>query len=228
MGICSRKQADRLIARSQVWVNDQPAKLGMLVESSDQVRVNGELVEKKPAPAFLLYYKPVGVVCTHDEYVTNNIEQAIDYPHRVFAVGRLDKESEGLLLLTNQGDIVNRIMRAENKHEKIYQVWVDQVITDDFITKMAGGVDILNTRTLPCRVEKMSSHCFRITLVQGLNRQIRRMCKELGYKVERLQRMQIMDFSIAGLDVGHFRHLSEDEVERLYSALQDSRNEVDS
>lgn len=226
MGVCSRKQADRLIAEQRVTVNQQVAKLGMLINSTDQVMVDDKLVIHKPHPVFILYHKPVGVICTHDLEVENNIEQVVDYPERVFAVGRLDKDSEGLMLLTNQGDVVNKIMRAENAHAKTYRVWVDKPITDRFLTSMAEGVEILNTITLPCRTQKIDEHCFEIELTQGLNRQIRRMCKALGYRVVRLQRIQIMQFELGSLAENDKRQLTDQEVMGLLKSLKNSINEI--
>jgi 23S rRNA pseudouridine2604 synthase len=227
MGVCSRKQADRLIQNKEVLVNNQPATLGMLIDSNDIVTVSGKLIQQKPKAIYLLYHKPVGVVCTHDLGVKNNIEQAINYPQRIFAVGRLDKESEGLMLLTNQGDSVNKIMRAENHHEKVYQVWVDKPITENFVQKMASGVPILHTITLPCKVRKIGEQCFEITLTQGLNLQIRRMAKELGYRVVRLKRIQIMEFTLSGLEVGDIRLLSDKEITDLKEELEKSRNAIE-
>jgi len=229
MGVCSRKQADRLIADGLVTVNQKVAFLGMCVAPEDTVRVNGETISIKPEPVIILYHKPVGVVCTHDLNVTDNIESALNYPQRIFAVGRLDKASEGLLLMTNQGDIVNRIMRAENHHKKVYRVWVNKVLTQDFLLKMASGVPILKTTTLPCKVkvveEFSDENVFEITLTQGLNLQIRRMCKALGYKVCRLQRTQIMQFGLEGLMPGEYRKLSAKEIGLLQESIANSSNE---
>jgi len=222
MGICSRKQADRLIKQGKVWVNKQVATLGMTVSDKDVVHVGGKQIIEKPKPVFLLYHKPVGVVCTHDLAVENSLEKVIDYPERVFAVGRLDKQSEGLLLLTNQGDSVNKIMRAEHHHEKVYRVWVDSPITEEFIKKMASGVEILNTVTLPCKVIKMDENCFEITLTQGLNLQIRRMAKALGYRVTRLQRIKIMQFDLQGIALGLFRVLTPLEIQALQCELTEN------
>ncbi|BCN92858.1 pseudouridine synthase [Thiomicrorhabdus immobilis] len=230
MGVCSRKQADCLIMSGQVLVNQQPASLGMKIQAGDQVMVKGEMIETIPAPIFLLYHKPVGVVCTHDLSVKNNIEQAVQFPQRVFAVGRLDKASEGLMLLTNQGDSVNKIMRAENHHQKVYRVWVDKSITDDFLIKMANGVPILNTVTLPCQVDFVDEYqdktVFEISLRQGLNLQIRRMCKALGYRVLRLQRIKIMQFELLGLPLGENRVLDDEQIKLLQDSIENSINEV--
>lgn len=219
MGICSRKQADSWIVQKRIKINGELANLGQKVSEGDEVTLDGKLIDTRPKPIFLLYHKPVGVVCTHDLTVKNNIEQAVQYPQRVFAVGRLDKESEGLMLLTNHGDSVNQIMRAENKQPKIYQVWVDKPLTEEFKKSMESGVAILNTVTLPCKVELLNQRCFKITLTQGLNLQIRRMCKALGYKVLRLQRVQIMDFTLADLPSGDHLLLDDLQTQRLLTKL---------
>ena len=226
MGVCSRKQADGLIQNGKVLVNDKIATLGMLVNDIDKVSVSGQVISKKPEPIFMLYHKPVGVVCTHDLTVKNNIEQAINFPQRIFAVGRLDKESEGLMLLTNQGDSVNKIMRAENHHQKVYRVWVDKTPTKEFAIAMSSGVEILDTVTLPCSVvlldDREDINCFEITLTQGLNLQIRRMCKALGYRVIRLKRIRIMQFDLASIKPGEYRLLAPIEIEKLQAALLES------
>ena len=226
MGVCSRKQADNLIKSGEVLVNDKIATLGMLVNDIDKVSVSDAVITHKPKPIFMLYHKPVGVVCTHDLNVENNIEQAINFPQRVFAVGRLDKESEGLMLLTNQGDSVNKIMRAENHHQKVYRVWLDKTPTQEFANAMASGVEILDRITLPCKVVLLDDtehrNSFEITLTQGLNLQIRRMCKALGYRVVRLQRIKIMQFDLAHMKPGEYRLLAPMEIEKLQAALLES------
>lgn len=226
MGVCSRKQADHLIQTGLVFVNDQIATVGMLVEDKDKVSVSGEVITHKPKPIFMLYHKPIGVVCTHDLNVKNNIEQAINFPQRIFAVGRLDKESEGLMLLTNHGDSVNKIMRAENQHTKVYRVWVDKAPNQEFANTMASGVEILNTVTLPCHVvlleRDQDENCFEITLTQGLNLQIRRMCKALGYRVIRLKRIKIMQFDLSRIKPGEYRLLEPVEIESFLSELRES------
>ncbi|WP_081696324.1 pseudouridine synthase [Thiomicrorhabdus sp. Kp2] len=222
MGVCSRKKADLWITEHRVKVNGKLANLGQKIFENDFVEVDGNAIKSKPSPIFLLYNKPVGVVCTHDLSVKNNIEHAINYPQRIFAVGRLDKDSEGLMLLTNQGDSVNKIMRAENKHQKVYKVWVDKPLTESFKNLMETGVAILDTVTLPCTVEILEEMCFQITLTQGLNLQIRRMCKALGYRVLRLQRIQIMDFYLADLSVGQLHQLSELQTQQLLVKLDGS------
>jgi len=197
-----------------------------LVGDLDKVSVTGKVITQKPKPIFMLYHKPLGVVCTHDLNVENNIEQAINFPQRVFAVGRLDKESEGLMLLTNQGDSVNKIMRAENHHQKVYRVWVDKTPTKDFANTMSSGVEILDSMTLPCKVDLLvdgkDKNCFEITLTQGLNLQIRRMCKALGYRVIRLKRTKIMQFDLASIKPGEYRLLEPIEIEKLQAQLLES------
>lgn len=226
MGVCSRKKADLWITEHRVKVNGKLANLGQKILEKDLVEVDGKAIKSKPSPIFLLYNKPEGVVCTHDLSVKNNIEHAINYPHRVFAIGRLDKDSEGLMLLTNQGDSVNKIMRAENKHQKVYKVWVDKPLTESFKNLMESGVAILDTVTLPCSVELLEEMCFQISLTQGLNLQIRRMCKALGYRVLRLQRIQIMDFYLADLSVGQLHQLSELQTQQLLVKLYGSVSDV--
>lgn len=220
MGICSKKQADNFIKQAKVLVNGEPAYLGMNVNDSMQIEVDGKTVGVKPNPVFLLYNKPVGVVCTHSSEVSQSLDKVIDYPKRVFAVGRLDKNSEGLLLLTNQGDVVNRLMRAENKHQKVYHVWVDKPLTAEFLKQMRSGVEILDTVTLACKVEQLESCKFEITLIQGLNRQIRRMCKALGYSVQRLQRVKIMAFELGDMAEGELYELSQDQQQTFLQALE--------
>nr|WP_245566310.1 pseudouridine synthase [Thiomicrorhabdus chilensis] len=221
-GICSRKQADRLVEQGAVQVNGETAFLGMKIHYSDSVRVHGRPVERKFEPVYLLYHKPGGITCTHDLSVAGNIVEAVDYPGRVFAVGRLDKASEGLMLLTNDGEIVNRILRAENAHQKEYVVTVDKPITAEFVQAMQNGVPILDTITRPCEVSRLSDKTFRIVLVQGLNRQIRRMCKALGYRVNRLQRQRIMHLLLDDLPLGRWRFLSQDEYSILQTQLAES------
>ncbi|WFE69194.1 RNA pseudouridine synthase [Thiomicrospira sp. R3] len=210
-GVCSKRAADRLILAGQVTVNGLAAEVGQRVDSQDEVWVKGQPINAKPKPIYLLYHKPVGVVCTHDRTVKANLVDALDYPQRVFAVGRLDKDSEGLLLLTNDGAIFNPILRAEHQHEKEYVVTVDHSITPEFLSTMASGVAILNTTTLPCLVTQLSDRVFNIVLTQGLNLQIRRMCQTLGYRVQKLQRIRIMHLKLGYLEANQYRELSADE-----------------
>lgn len=221
-GICSRKQADRLIDQGAVQVNGEMACVGMKIHPTDCVRVHDQPIQRKSDPVYLLYHKPVGITCTHDVKVAGNLVEAVDYPGRVFAVGRLDKASEGLMLLTNDGEIVNRILRAENAHQKEYVVTVDKPITAEFVQAMQNGVPILDTITRPCEVSRLSDKTFRIVLVQGLNRQIRRMCKALGYRVIRLKRQRIMHLLLDDLPLGRWRFLSQSEYAILHSQLADS------
>jgi len=221
-GICSKRAADRLILAGQVLVNGRLAKVGQFVFEQDRVVVDGQPIEDKPEPIYRLYHKPVGVVCTNDQNVSGNLVDALNYSERVFAVGRLDKASEGLLLLTNDGTIFNQILRAENAHQKTYLVTVDQPLTQLFLSQMASGVPILNTVTLPCDVTQVDQITFQIVLTQGLNLQIRRMCQALGYRVQRLQRIQIMNLHLEGLQANASRELSQKEKTDLLSLLKAS------
>ena len=222
VGLCSKRQADRLILSGQVTVNGELAVVGQRVSDQDNIIVSGQKVNEKPQSVYLLYHKPIGVVCTNDQTVVGNLVDAIDYPLRLFAVGRLDKNSEGLLLLTNDGAIFNRILKSENAHEKEYLVDLDQPVTNAFLVEMAKGVPILETVTLPCRVTKVSEKGFKIVLTQGLNLQIRRMCQALGYRVERLQRIRIMNLHLASLNPGEYRELSIQEINALQAELSGS------
>ena len=210
-GICSKRAADRLILAGLVEVNGRPAQVGQQLDSQDLVLLNGQPLGKQPQPVYLLYHKPIGVVCTNDQNVPGNLVAALDYPQRLFAVGRLDKASEGLLLLTNDGAIFNPILRAEQGHEKEYVVTVDTPITPAFLSAMAAGVPILQTVTLPCSVTQVSDQVFNIVLTQGLNLQIRRMCQALGYRVEKLQRTRIMHLQLGDLAANQHRDLSHQE-----------------
>lgn len=203
----------------QVTVNSKQARVGQLVGGEDKVRVKGQLVGVKPKLVYLLYHKPVGVVCTNDQTVEGNLVDAINYPQRVFAVGRLDKASEGLLLLTNDGAIFNQILRAEHAHQKEYLVTVDKPLTDEFVTQMAAGVPILDTITLPCQVTRIDPTTFNIVLTQGLNLQIRRMCQALGYRVLKLQRIRIMNLQLDLLPVNQCRKLTSQEMKQLQVLL---------
>ena len=218
-GIVSRRGADQWINDGRVKINGELAELGSRVEPGDEVHVDGNLVTLEQEFVYIALNKPVGITSTTERHIEGNIVDFVNHPLRIFHVGRLDKDSEGLILLTNDGDIVNEILRAENKHEKEYIVTVDQPITDHFVTKMAEGVEILDTKTLPCKVEKLSSHVFKITLMQGLNRQIRRMCSSLGYGVRALKRTRIMNIHLEGLERGKWRDLTDDERNELFTAL---------
>lgn len=225
-GYCSRREADALIEKGSVHVNGQVPELGTKIGLDDQVTVNGKLIEPvaqdKTDRVYLAYNKPVGITCTTERKVKGNIIDAIGFSSRIFPIGRLDKPSEGLILLTSDGDIVNKILRAENAHEKHYRVVVDRVVSDSFIAKMSSGVPILDTVTKPCEVRRAGKFAFDIVLTQGLNRQIRRMCEYLGYGVTRLTRKRIMHINLSGIKPGEYRHLSEAEMLEMNNALQGS------
>lgn len=218
-GIVSRRGADKWIADGRVKINGELAELGSRVESNDKVHVDGNLVTLEQDYVYIALNKPVGITSTTERHIKGNIVDFVNHPLRIFHVGRLDKDSEGLILLTNDGDIVNEILRAENKHEKEYIVTVDQPVSEHFLTKMSQGVPVLDTKTLPCKVEKLSSHVFKITLMQGLNRQIRRMCSSLGYSVRSLKRIRIMNIHLEGLERGKWRDLTENERNQLFRDL---------
>jgi 23S rRNA pseudouridine2604 synthase len=217
-GACSRREADQWIDAGRVTVNGTPAVLGTQVAAGDDVRVDGRAVRARPKRIYLALNKPVGIECTTDRGVSGNIVDFVGYPERVFPLGRLDKDSEGLILLTNDGDIVNTILRAENEHEKEYVVAVDRPLTPAFLAGMAAGVPILDTVTNPCTVTQVGRNTFRIVLTQGLNRQIRRMCEHFGYTVRRLQRVRIMHVHLGSLPTGQWRHLSPAELRGLLPA----------
>ena len=217
-GACSRREADLWIAAGRVTVNGAAAQLGTQVNEGDDVRVDGAPLRPKPKRVYLALNKPHGVECTTDRDVPGNIVDFVGYPERIFPIGRLDKDSEGLILLTNDGDIVNTVLRAENQHEKEYVVAVDRPLTDAFLAGMAAGVPILDTVTSPCRVTQVGKNTFRIVLTQGLNRQIRRMCEHFGYTVRRLQRVRIMHVHLGSLPVGKWRTLTPAELRGLLPA----------
>ncbi|MDU7031376.1 pseudouridine synthase [Robinsoniella peoriensis] len=224
-GVCSRREADRLIESGKVTVDGQTAAMGLKVLPIQDIRVNGKRVSREEEMILLAVNKPVGIICTSEKkWGSNNIEDFLHYPKRIFSIGRLDKDSEGLLLMTNNGEILNKIMRAGNYHEKEYEVRVNRPVTDEFVRQMAKGVPILNTVTRPCKVEKIGEKQFRIILTQGLNRQIRRMCEALGYKVTRLVRVRIMNIRLGHLKAGTYRKLTDKEIEELYQMIQDSSN----
>ncbi len=214
-GICSRREADRWIEAGRVTCNGQPAVLGTQVNPADEVRVDGRLIGAKKKPIYIALNKPVGITCTTEPDVEGNIVDLIGHAERIFPIGRLDKDSEGLILLTNDGDIVNEILRSENNHEKEYLVTVERAITDLALSMMAGGVKIMGQVTKPCKVSRVDTKTFRIILTQGLNRQIRRMCSALGYRAQRLQRVRIINISLGALPVGQWRELSDPELAGL-------------
>jgi len=223
-GYCSRRQADKLIEQERVKVNGEIATLGDRVMPEDIIEVNGEVITKNEHLVYLALNKPAGITCTTDTRIKGNVVDFIGHKERIFHIGRLDKPSEGLLLMTNDGDIVNKILRAGNKHEKEYIVKVDRRITDDFIKRMSSGIPILDTVTKKCEVEKIGRYIFRITLIQGLNRQIRRMCEHLDYGVVSLKRIRIMNIHLDNLPIGEWRDLSKKEYNDLTNSLEESLN----
>ena len=227
VGYCSRRAADQLIERGRVKINGNIPEMGTKVLPGDQVTVDDEPIGT-PLEEFIYiaFNKPVGIVCTTDHLrEKDNIIDYINYPKRIFPIGRLDKPSEGLIFLTNDGDIVNKILRARNNHEKEYSVTVNKPVTKDFIQKMGNGIPILGTRTRKCFVKQTGSHTFTIILTQGLNRQIRRMCESLDYRVAKLKRVRIMNIKL-DVPVGQWRYLNEDEIWMIQSMVADSTKEV--
>jgi 23S rRNA pseudouridine2604 synthase len=216
-GVCSRREADKWISEGRVTLNGAPATLGHKVAAGDEVRIDGNLIGAKKQAIYIALNKPVGITCTTEAHVADNIVQLVGHSERIFPVGRLDKESEGLILLTNDGDIVNEILRSENEHEKEYVVAVNRPITDLSLKMLASGVKIMGMTTKPCKVERIDAETFRIVLTQGLNRQIRRMCSALGYRVQRLKRVRIINIQVGALRTGEWRYLSESEVAGLLS-----------
>ena len=216
-GVCSRREADAWIEAGRVTVNGAAAVLGTKVEEGDDVRVDGRKIGEAKQHVYIALNKPVGIISTTERDVRDNIVDFVRHKERIFPIGRLDRDSEGLILLTNHGDIVNQILRSENDHEKEYVVTVDRPVSDIFLNGMASGVRILGTVTKPCRVQRIAPATFRIILTQGLNRQIRRMCSFFGYKVTRLQRVRIMNITLDTLKVGQWRELGRDEVRELLS-----------
>ena len=222
-GICSRREADKLIAAGKITVDGERAEMGMrVIPGKQEIRMGKKVISKKDEMVVLAVNKPAGIVCTEDRRERDSIVRFLNYPIRVTYIGRLDKDSTGLLLMTNNGDIINKMMRAGNYHEKEYKVTVDHEITADFLEKMASGVEILDTVTRPCRVEKIGTYTFRIILTQGLNRQIRRMCEALGYQVKKLKRERIMNIELGNLKEGMYRELTDEELDTLYDMIQDS------
>jgi 23S rRNA pseudouridine2604 synthase len=221
-GYCSRRNADALISGGKVKVNGEVADLGVKVTVKDEISVEGKIISKKVENIYLAFNKPVGITCTTEIDIKGNIISFINYPERIFPVGRLDKPSEGLIFLTNDGDIVNKILRAGNNHEKEYIVSVNKKITTQFIKKMSNGVPILDTVTQKCRVRKIDDFTFNIILTQGLNRQIRRMCDYLDYEVKTLKRIRIMNVELGNLGIGKYRHFTPDELSVLLALIEDS------
>ena len=227
-GMCSRRDADRFIEQGNVHINGRRAQVGDQVLPGDVVKVNGQVVEPRDEEdlVFIALNKPVGIVSTTDSAEKDNIQRFVGHSERIFPIGRLDKDSQGLIFLTSNGDLVNKILRAGNNHEKEYLVTVDKPVTREFVEGMSNGVPILGTVTKRCKVEKVSRFVFRITLVQGLNRQIRRMAEYFGYEVTRLERVRIMNVSLQGLPVGAWRDLTEKELAVLFDAIRDSSSEA--
>jgi 23S rRNA pseudouridine2604 synthase len=221
-GYCSRREADKLLDEGRITINGIVPEMGTKVSHRDEVRVDGKLVrEKTEKPVYLAFNKPVGIECTTNLDVRYNIVDFINYPKRIFPIGRLDKASEGLIFMTNDGDIVNKILRARNNHEKEYTVTVNKLITDRFIQKMSNGIPILDTVTKKCKVEQISKTTFKIVLTQGLNRQIRRMCEYLGYEVTSLKRIRIINISL-DVPVGRYRDLTDAEITELNNLIEPS------
>lgn len=219
-GITSRRGADKFIEAGRVTINGKLAELGSKVEAEDEVKVDGQTIEQpKKNYVYLALNKPVGITSTTERHIEGNIVDFVNHPERIFHIGRLDKDSEGLILLTNDGDIVNEILRVENEHEKEYIVQVDMPITESFLAKMEEGVEILGTTTLPATAQKLSTYTFKLTLRQGLNRQIRRMCSALGYEVRSLQRLRIINILLGDLPVGEWRDLTDMERNELFTQL---------
>lgn len=221
-GICSRREAEKFITEGRVTINGKPTQLGNRVFEGDDVRIDGKSLKTKPKTLYIALNKPVGIVCTTDSKEKKNIVKYVNHPQRLFPIGRLDKPSEGLIFLTNDGDIVNKILRAGNNHEKEYIVTVNKEITTSFIHKMSNGIPILGTVTKKCKVEKVNETTFKIILTQGLNRQIRRMCEHLGYKVKKLKRTRIMNVSLSELKYGDWRKLTKKEIETINRLIQTS------
>lgn len=221
-GVCSRREADRLIEEGRVLVDGKPAIQGMQVEDTQEIKVDGKVIKPEEKKVVLVFHKPKGIECTANINVKKNVISYINYPIRVYYAGRLDKDSEGLLLLTNQGELVNQIMKAGSYHEKEYLVTVDKMITEKFLQKMRDGVPILGTVTRKCKVERESEKTFRITLTQGLNRQIRRMCNYLGYEVIKLKRIRIMNIELGDLPVGSYREATKEELDELKRQIDEN------
>lgn len=221
-GFCSRREADKLLEEGRITINGAIPEMGTKVSEEDEVRVDGKLVrEKNEKPVYLAFNKPVGIECTTNQNVRDNIVDYLHYPKRIFPIGRLDKASEGLIFMTNDGDIVNKILRARNNHEKEYVVTVNRPITDRFIERMGNGIPILETVTRKCKVEQISKYVFRIVLTQGLNRQIRRMCEYLDYEVTALKRIRIINISL-DIPVGRYRDLTDAEILQLNKLIEPS------
>lgn len=221
-GFCSRREADKLVEQGRVMLNGRKAVLGDKASSEDQVSIDGKPLIVKKAGVYIAFNKPVGITCTTERHVKGNIIDYIKHPERIFPIGRLDKPSEGLIFLTSDGDIVNKILRAGNNHEKEYVVTVDKPVTAEFVARMSSGIPVLGTVTRKCFVRKESSTVFTIILTQGLNRQIRRMCEFLGYNVLKLKRTRIMNVTLQNLPVGKWRNLTPGELKFIHEAVANS------
>ncbi|WNR44403.1 23S rRNA pseudouridine(2604) synthase RluF [Paenibacillus roseipurpureus] len=218
-GVCSRREADKWVEARRVTINGELAGLGSVVGPGDEVRIDGRRIGEKKEHVYIALNKPVGITSTTEAHIRENIVDFVGHSERIFPIGRLDKDSEGLILLTNNGDIVNQILRAENNHDKEYIVTVNRPITQMFLRGMASGVRILGTMTKPCEIVQVNERVFRIILTQGLNRQIRRMCEAFGYRVVRLQRVRIMHIHLGNLKVGKWRDLTQGELKELMTTL---------
>ncbi len=218
-GYCSRREADKLVESGRVTINGTTAELGSQAEAGDDVRVDGRQIGEQTKHVYIALNKPVGITSTTERHVKGNIVDYVGHRERIFPIGRLDKDSEGLILLTNDGDIVNPLLRSEGKHEKEYIVTVDRPVTPKFLEGMASGVHILGSMTLPCKVTRVGERTFRIVLTEGRNRQIRRMCSAFGYSVRRLQRVRIMNIQLGTLPTGQWRDLTDAEKQRLFADL---------
>ena len=221
-GVCSRREADRLIASGRVTVDGRPGETGMKVCPGQKVCIGKKVISRQEEMVVLAVNKPVGIVCTEERRERGSIIRYLDYPVRVTYIGRLEKDSRGLLLMTNNGDIINQIMRSANRHEKEYKVTVDREVTRDFLDRMAAGVPILDTVTRPCQVQKIGKYTFSIILTQGMNRQIRRMCEALGYQVKDLLRTRILNIRLGNLKEGEYRQVTDEELNELYEQIRGS------
>ncbi len=221
-GFCSRREADKIIEQGKVQINGRPGLLGDKVSPSDKISVNGKQLDRPQETIYIAFNKPRGITCTTELHIKGNIIDYIKHPLRIFPIGRLDKDSEGLIFLTSDGNIVNKILRAGNNHEKEYLVTVNKPITEEFVKKMSNGVPILETITKKCFVKQERNFVFRIILTQGLNRQIRRMCTYLGYEVVKLQRVRIMNISLDDIALGHWRYFTDDELKTILKSVATS------
>lgn len=222
-GYCSRREADKLVEEGKVYVDGEKALIGQKIKKGQKVEVNGKVVSKEEELVYIALNKPVGITCTSEKKVKGNIVDFVNHEKRIYNIGRLDKDSQGLILMTNDGDIVNKILRAGNYHEKEYIVTVNKKITQEFINRMSNGVEILDTITNKCFVKKEGEKVFRIILTQGLNRQIRRMCEALGYEVTKLERIRIMNINLGNLKIGEWRNLTYKELRDLNELIKNSR-----